>query len=192
MLAELRYIAIALALLAVVSGATAEPAAELPSAVATFEKLCLSGGIDAAARSASLTAAVWQKAPAATVDVQKLGISKAIDRNYDFSKPVAIEQWSGAIDGRPASVVLVQFPAKRRYKNLCALTFEGIRNAMLYGDEVKLAFERFGIKEKRIDLVHYYEYASKIGLDKHPVCQEIFTRSQATGGRETMHIYVAY
>lgn len=192
MLAEVRHGAVALAVLATGTGAMAAPAAEVPSAVATFNTLCLVGGIDPAARSASLTAAGWQKAPTASINVPKLGISKAIDRNYDFSKPEATEQWAGAVDGRPANVVLARFPAKRRYTNLCALTVEGVRNAMPYSDELKSAFGSFGIKGKSVDLVHYFEYAGKIGADKHPVRGEIFTRSQATGGRDTMHIYVAY
>lgn len=192
MLRELRHGAVALAILATNSGAIAAPAAEAPSAVATFNKLCLAGGMDPAARSASLTAAGWQQAPAVNIDVPKLGISKAIDRNYDFSKPEATEQWNGIVDGRPANVVLARFPAKRRYANLCALTVEGVRNAMPYSDDLKSAFASFGIKGKSVDLVHYFEYAGKIGANKHPVRGEIFTRSQVTGGRDTMHIYVAY
>lgn len=170
----------------------AAPAAEVPSAVVTFNKLCLAGGLDPAARSAALTASGWQKAPMVSINVPKLGISKAIDRSYDFSKPELTEQWTGTVDGRPANVVLARFHAKRRYTNLCALTIEGVRNAMPYSDELKSAFASFGIKGKSVDLVHYFEYAGKVGADKHPVRGEIFTRSQATGGRETMHVYVAY
>ena len=192
MLAELRHTAAALALLTIGTAATAQPAAELPSAVATFEKVCLAGGLDPAARPASLAAAGWRKAATTSIDVRKLGISKAIDRSYDFSKPELAEQWDGTVDGRSASVLLARFPAKRRYTSLCALTVEGVRNAMPYSDQLKAAFGSFGIKGKSVDLVHYYEYAGKVGADKHPVRGEIFTRSQATGGRDTMHIYVAY
>lgn len=190
-LAGWRVPAIAVAALTMGTAATAQPAAELPSAVATFQRLCLAGGLDPAARAAALTAAGWQKA-VATISVPKLGISKAIDRNHRFSKPEAVEQWNGMLDGRPASVVLARFHAKRRYTNLCALTPEGVRNAMPYSDELKTAFNGFGIKGKSVDLAHYYEYSGKLGADKHPVRGEIFTRSQATGGRDTMHIYVAY
>ncbi|MBB3694801.1 hypothetical protein [Sphingomonas sp. BK580] len=166
--------------------------AELPSAVATFDKLCLVGGLDPAARPAALSAAGWQKAAVTDIDVPKLGISKAIDRNFDFSKPSTTEQWNGTVDGRPASVVLARFDPKRRYLNLCALTVNGVRNAMPYGDDLSSAFEAFGVKGKSVDLAHYYEYAGKVGSDKHPVRGEIFTRSLATGGRDAMHIYVAY
>jgi hypothetical protein len=192
MSAELGYVATALVVLTFGTAAAAQPVAELPTAVATFDKVCLAGGLDPAARPTSLMAAGWQKAHAASIDVRKLGISKAIDTNFDFSKPELTEQWNGTIDGRPASVLLARFPAKRRYMNLCALTVEGVRNAMPYSDQLKAAFGTFGIKGKSVDLVHYFEYAGKVGVEKHPVRGEIFTRSQATGGRETMHVYVAY
>lgn len=191
-MAGMGYVAAGLTFLALGTAAAAQPVAELPTAIATFDKICLAGGLDPAARPASLTAAGWQKAPAATIDVRKLGISKAIDTSYDFSKAEQTEQWNGTLDGRPASVVLARFPAKRRYTNLCALTVEGVRNAMPYSDQLKAAFATFGIKGKSVDLVHYYEYAGKVGAEKHPVRGEIFTRSQATGGRDTMHVYVAY
>jgi len=189
---KLKHEAVALAALTLSAAAAAQPTAELPSAVATFGKLCLAGGLDPAARSTALSSAGWHKTETTNIDVPKLAISKAIDRNYDFSKPEATEQWNGTLDGRPASAVLASFDSKRRYSNLCALTVEGVRNAMPYGEELKTAFEAFGIKGKSVDLVHYYEYAGKVGSDKHPVRGEIFTRSLATGGRDTMHIYVAY
>ena len=166
--------------------------AEVPSAVPTFAKLCLTGGIDPNARPAALLAANWTKDAAATIDVAKLAISKTIDPNYDFSKPKSAEQWSGTIDGRSAKIVLATFPDKRRYLNLCALTTEGIKNALPYGSDLREAFKTFGIKGKSVDLVHYYEFAGKVGSDKHPVRGEIFSRSLATGGSDTMHIYVAY
>lgn len=189
---KLKHGAVLLAALILGPAATAQPAAELPSAVATFGKLCLAGGLDPAARPTALSTAGWLKAATTSIDVPKLAVSKAIDRNYDFSKPETTEQWSGTLDGRPANVALARFGSKRRYLNLCALTVEGVRNAMPYGDELKTLFENFGIKGKSVDLVHYYEYAGKVGSDKHPVRGEIFTRSLATGGRDTMHIYVAY
>ena len=115
MLAQGKYGLIAGAVLVSASASLAAPTAEVPSAVATFDKICLTGGVDAASRLRSLAAGGWQKAPAVTINVPKLGISKAIERNYDFSKPEATEQWNGVVDGRPASVVLAHFPAKRRY-----------------------------------------------------------------------------
>jgi len=179
-------------LLALAAAAKAEPIAELPAAVPTFDRICLAGGIDPAARPAALAAAGWQKSATVTVNVPKLEISRAIERNYVFSKPEALEQWSGTVDGRPATVLLARFPAKRRYPNLCAFLVEGVRNALPYSDAARAAFTRFGIKGKSVDLVHYFEFAGKVGPDQHPARGELFSRSQATGGRETMHLYLAY
>ena len=183
--------ALTLALIALPVTARAQDA-EVPTAVPTFVKLCLSGGIDPAARPAALEAASWSKDVSPTVDVPQLAISKAIERNYDFSKPESVEQWSGTIDGRSAKIVLATFPAKRRYPNLCALTVDGIKNAMPYGGELRAAFKAFGIGGKSVDLVHYYEFAGKVGADKRPVRGEIFSRSLASGEADSMHIYVAY
>ena len=174
------------------SVARAELVAEYPSAVPSLERVCLSGGADPTARPAALAQAGWAKAASTSVDVAKLNISRAIDKNFDFAKPDAVEQWSGTIDGRKASVVLATYPAKRRYPHLCALVMEGVSNAMPYGDSLKSAFKTFGIGGKSVDLVHYYEFAGKIGADKHPVRGEILTRSLAGLTKDTMHIYVAY
>ncbi len=166
--------------------------AEVPSVVSTFAKICLAGGVDPSARLAALSAAGWSKNETTYIDVPSLAISKAIERNYDFSKPVSVDNWSGPIDGREAKIVLATFAAKSRYPNLCALTVDGIKNAMPYGGELRAAFRAFGIGGKSVDLVHYYEFAGKVGPDKHPVRGEIFSRSQASGGEDSMHIYVAY
>lgn len=170
----------------------AEITAEVPDAISNFERACLSGGNDPAARPAALKAMGWKEDSEVTVDVPKLAISKTIDPNYDFSKPDKIDQWSGVINGRPARIVLASFPTKRRYPNLCALVIDDISNAMGYTDALKVAFKNFGIGGKSVDLVHYFEYAGKIGADKHPVRGEIFTRSLASGADHSMHIYVAY
>jgi hypothetical protein len=166
--------------------------AEVPSAVATFEQICLTGGVDPSARVAGLTAAGWIRNSEVYIDVPSLANSKAIERNFDFSKPQTKDDWSGVIDGRPAKVVLATFPAKSRYPNLCALTVDGVKNAMPYGGALRAAFKKFGIGGKSVDLVHYYEFAGKVGTNKHPVRGEIFTRSVASGGEDSMHIYVAY
>ena len=172
--------------------ARAEVTAEVPSAVAAFERACLSGGIDPAARPAALKEMGWTKDPTVAVDIPKLGISKSIQRNYDFSKPDNTEQWSSKIDGRAARIVLAGFAAKRRYPNICALVIDDVSNAMGYSDSLKAAFKTFGIGGKSVDLVHYFEYAGKLGADQHPVRGEIFTRSLASGASKSMHIYVAY
>lgn len=184
--------AIALIGLTAATSSWAQPALEVPSAVQTFKQVCLTGGLDPAARPAALTAAGWTQNAATTADVPKLAISKAIELNYDFSKPTTTQQWSGTVDGRPATVVLATFPEKRRYRNLCAFIVDGVANAMPYSDDLETAFKEFGIKGKSVDLVHYFEFAGKVGPTKHPVRGEIFTRSLASGAKNSMHIYVAY
>ena len=178
--------------LAIPAIAAAQPTVEVPSAVKTFTNICLSGGVDPAAAPAALVTAGWTRDSLVTIDVPRLSISKAIDRNYDFSKPENTQQWSGTVDGKPARVVVASFPVKRRYPHLCALVVDGIRNAMPYGGELRDAFKSFGIGGKSVDLVHYYEFAGKVGANKHPVRGEVFSRSQATGASDSMHIYVAY
>jgi hypothetical protein len=172
--------------------AVAAQGMEVPSVVPTFAKLCLIGGLDPAARVAALKANGWAKDNIVTVDVPRLGISKAIERNYDFSKPETTEQWANMVDGRAVKIVLARFPAKRRHNNLCALTVDGIQNAMPYGRELREAFKTFGIGGKSVDLAHYYEFAGKVGAEKKPVRGEVFSRSLASGGNNSMHIYVAY
>jgi hypothetical protein len=183
--------ALVLALMALPFAAHAQNA-EVPSVVPTFTKICLAGGVDPAARLAALSAAGWTKNDTTYIDVPSLAISKAIERNYDFSKPLSVDNWSGTIDGREAKIVLATFAAKSRYPNLCALTVDGIKNAMPYGSELRAAFKEFGIGGKSVDLVHYFEFAGKVGTEKHPVRGEIFSRSLASGGEDSMHIYVAY
>jgi hypothetical protein len=120
-----------------------------------------------------------------------MSISKAIDKNYSFREVSSARQWSGEVDGQQARFVLATFNEKSRYPNLCALVLDGPRNAMPYGHELGSSFKAFGIGGKSVDLVHYFEFAGKIGPDKHPVRGEVFSRS-LSGPGQTTHIYVAY
>lgn len=166
---------------------------EYPSAVATFNRVCLVQGVNPADRIAALEADKgWSEDTTVTVDIPKMGISRAISKNYSFAKVSNARQWSGEVDGRKARIVLAAFDGKVRYPNLCALVLEGPRNAMPYSDELKAAFKAFGISGKSVDLVHYFEYSGKVGPEKHPVRGEIFTRSLSGQIKETTHIYVAY
>lgn len=174
------------------AAAFAQPTTEAPAAVQAFEANCLAGGLDPAARPAALTAAGWTKDASATVDTAGFNISRAIERNFDFAKPDAVEQWSGVVGGKGAKIVLASFPEKRRYPHLCALVVDGIDNAMPYADGLKNAFKSFGIGRKSVDLVHYFEFSGKVGAEKHPVRGEVFSRSQVSGDPKSMHIYVAY
>ncbi len=182
--------------LSIICAATAVPVSaqdvEYPSAVSTFNDVCLTGAFDPAMKIAVLEAKGWTKDAAVTVDIPKLEISRAIEKNYRFKKIESSEQWSGTIDGAPARFVFASFPEKERYPHLCALVMEGAKNAIPYGTELKEDFKQFGIKGKSVDLVHYYEFAGKVGAEKHPARGEIFTRSQAGQAKETMHIYLAY
>lgn len=173
--------------------ARAEPVAEYPSAVSAFSGFCLMNGVDPNDRIRALeNASGWTEDTAVTVDIPQMEVSPAISRNYRFKEVEAARQWSGTIDGAPARIVLASFEGEQRYKNLCAITMEGAKNAMPYGDELKEAFKAYGIKGKSVDLVHYYEFSGKVGPEKHPARGEIFTRSRSGDAKETMHIYLAY
>jgi len=190
---RLPVLAGAAAAFVIAGAATAQPAAKYPSLVPTFERLCLADGVDPVAQQGRLEgAAEWTADPAVTIDISKMEFSRAIDQNYRFRTVEAARQWSGTIDGAPARLVLATFPAKERYKHLCAIVIDDVENAMPYGDAVRAAFRTFGIGGKSVDLVHYYEFAGRFGADKHPVRGEIFTRSQGGPGPKTAHIYVAY
>ena len=168
-------------------------AAEYPSAVSSFNRVCLTQGTNPSDRVTAVKALTgWTLDDNVTVDVRKLAISKSMGNMLQFPKPVTVEQWSGPLDGRSARFVFASFPAKAAYPNLCALVFEDATNAMSYSDELGQAFKQFGIKGKSVDLVHYFEYSGKIGAEKHSVRGEIFTRSIAGQNRDTAHIYVAY
>lgn len=170
-----------------------QPDHEYPSAVATFNRLCLVSGVNSADRLAAIEADKgWSEDQTVTVDIPKMEISRAIERNYAFDKVASARQWSGDIDGRKARLILATFSGKPRYPNLCALVLDGPRNAMPYSDELRAAFKTFGINGKSVDLVHYFEFSGKLGADKHPARGEIFSRSLSGQIKQTTHIYVAY
>jgi hypothetical protein len=166
---------------------------EYPTAVATFGRLCLMPGVNPVDRLAAIEAdRAWSEDARVSVDVPGMGVSKTIERNYSFAKVLAARQWSGDVDGQKVRLVLATFDAKARYPNLCALVLDGPRNAMPYGGALRAAFKTFGIGGKSVDLVHYYEFAGKVGPDKHPVRGEIFSRSLSGQSGQATHIYVAY
>jgi len=182
-------------LMVLATGAAAEKAQEpdYPSVVPSFEQICLMPGFDPADRLAAIGAASgWREDESVTVDIPKMSISRTISQNYSFANVAEARQWTGMIDGQPARIVLARFAGKPRYPNLCALVLEGPSNAMPFGSALRAAFKTFGIGGKSVDLVHYFEYAGKVGADKHPVRGEIFSRSLSGQIKETTHIYVAY
>lgn len=178
----------------------AKDGTEFPSAVGTFENICLVKSIDPRDRIAVLEhSADWTEDENVNVDIPAMEFSRAISKNYRFKNVDSSRQWSGTIDGTPAKIVIASFSGKVRYRNLCALLMPGARNAMPYGRDLKAAFKQFGIGGKSVDLVHYYEFAGKLKPEnyqvekKHPVRGEIFTRSQSSVWLgQAMHIYVAY
>ncbi|MFL6863297.1 MAG: hypothetical protein ACJ8DZ_09880 [Allosphingosinicella sp.] len=183
---------LALASLVAATAAAAETPPEYPSAVQTFLDACVTGELSAAARAAALRAGGWTELPSPTLDVPKFGISKAIERNFDYSKPASVRQWTKQVDGSPVQAVLATFPAGRRYPTLCALTFPNVKAAWPYDDAFEAGVKPLGLKGKSTDLPHYYEYSGKVGPDKRPARAEIFSRSQASGDKNSMHLYIAF
>ncbi|TMJ14895.1 MAG: hypothetical protein E6G94_08495 [Alphaproteobacteria bacterium] len=183
----------AIALLLASSAATAaEAPAEYPSAVQTFLDVCVTGELSVAAREAALQAGGWTPVAEPTLDVPAFGISKAIEKNFNYSKPVSVREWTKSVDGAPVQAVLATFPADRRYPNLCALTFPDVKAAWPYRDAFDAGVKALGLKGKSTDLPHYFEYSGKLGADKKPARAEIFSRSQATGEKNSMHLYIAF
>lgn len=169
------------------------PGWEYPSAVATFQRICLVPGLDPKDRIAALEADQnWREDQTVSVDVPQMGISKTIDKNYAFPRSATPRQWSGEMDGRKVRLVVATFNEKVRYPNLCALILDGPRSAMPYAADLRAAFKSYGIGGKSVDLVHYFEFAGKVGPDKHPVRGEIFSRSLSGRSKQTTHIYFAY
>ena len=185
-----------LGLMGVISSAApahAELVVEHPSVVPMFEKACLEGELTTVAREAAIALdAGWVKEPRVEIDVQALGISKAIERNFDYSKPVSAMQWTRKVDGKLLRLVLATFPNKRRYPAICAITVPGVKAGWPYNDAFGTAVKAIGLKGKSTDLPHYFEYSGKIGIEKHPVRAEIFGRSQAAPEEDTLHLYVAF
>ena len=70
---------VAASAIAVASADAAEPKPEYPSAVAVFARLCLTPGIEPASRLAAIKADPrWREDPHVSVDIEKMGISRAI------------------------------------------------------------------------------------------------------------------
>ena len=181
-----------LAALVPAAAVAAEAPPEYPSAVQTFLDACVAGELSVPAREAAFQAGGWTEVAAPDLDVPKFGISKAIERNFDYSKPVTVRQWTKQVDGSPVQAVLATFPADRRYHTLCALTFPNVKAAWPYDDAFEAGVKPLGLKGKSVDLPHYYEYSGKIGPDKKPARAEIFSRSQASGEKNSMHLYIAF
>jgi hypothetical protein len=185
-------LALLMASLLLASPALAEVEAEHPFAVQTFLDTCVSGELSASSRVAAIEAGGWTELASPTLDVPKFGISKAIDRNYDFSKPVSTRQWAKEINGVQVQALLATFPEKRRHQTLCAIVLPNEKGAWPYDDAFEAGVKAIGLKGKSTDLPHYFEYSGKLGADKRPVRAEIFSRTQASAEKNSMHLYIAF
>lgn len=187
------WFAVAAAVVASATAATAAPkVAEYPDAVGAFERACLSGELSMEARESAAAAEGWAAHDNDELNISAFGISRAIEKNFDFSKPDVVRSFEKTINGQSAVLVLAGYPEKRRYQTLCALVMRDVDNAFTYSDSLKAAFKALGISGKSVDLPHYFEWAGKVGAGKNPVRGEIFTRSQVFGGYRDMHMYVAF
>jgi hypothetical protein len=172
--------------------AAAEVQAEYPNLVPIFLKSCVAGELSTAAREAAFTADTNWVSETPDVDVPKLGISRALDRNFDFTKPVSVKQWSRMIDGVKVRAILATFPAKRRYPALCGLVVPNVKAGWPYDDAFEQGVKAIGLKGKSTDLPHYFEYSGKVGAAKRPVRAELFGRTEAVSDKNAMHLYIAF
>lgn len=179
------------AVLALAGPAAAEMQAEYPGVVPLFLQTCVSGELTLAAREAAIAADQGWQSEAATVDVPALGISRALDKNFDYSKPLSVKQWSRVVDGVTVRAVLATFPEKRRYPSLCALVVPGVKAGWTYNDAFALGVKAIGLKGKSTDLPHYFEYSGKVGGTR-PVRAEVFGRTQSVPEKNGMHLYIAF
>jgi hypothetical protein len=184
-----RHIA-SLTLLLMAVPAHAEPTAEYPSLMGEFMKGCAEGDLTAQSREAALAANGWAKADV-SIDPKSLNMSRAIDKNFDFAKPVTISQWNKSVDGAAVTALVATFPEKRRYPTLCAMIVPNVQYGWPYADAMKAGMKSLGIKGKSTDLPHYFEFASKLANGR-PARAELFGRSQALGKEKAMHLYIAY
>ncbi|MBO9696074.1 MAG: hypothetical protein J7499_07730 [Sphingopyxis sp.] len=171
-----------------VSAAEAGP--EYPGAVPAFLEACVNGKLTAQAREQALAVGGWAEEPA-TIDPKGFGISRALDKNFDYSKAVSVKQWSRSVDGVVLRAVLATFPEKRRYPTLCAVVVPDVKQGWPYDDAFESAVKALGLKGKSTDLPHYFEYSGKID-GNHPVRAELFGRTAAVSDKNSMHLYIAF
>lgn len=186
-------LAVAIAGSMAVAAASAQRAPEYPSVVPLFAKTCLSGELTLVAREAQIASdAGWTRVESSTVNVPAFGISRAIEKNFDYSRPQRVSEWERVVDGTRVRAVLAQFPEKRRYPVLCALVVSNVQHGWPYDDAFETAVKAIGLKGKSTDLPHYFEYSGKVGPAKRPVRAELFGRTQAVSDRNSMHLYAAF
>ena len=181
-----------LAALSVPAMLSAQRAPEYPGAVPEFLKACVNGELSVTARETIIAADGGWTAETANVAVENFSISGAIDRNFDFSKPLSVKQWSRTVDGAPMRLVLATFPEKRRYPVLCALIVPSVQHGWPYDDAFEAGVKAIGLKGKSTDLPHYFEYSGKVDGGKHPVRAEVSGRTRVVPDKNAMHLYIAF
>jgi hypothetical protein len=181
------------AAVAVASAATAAPPPVDPSVLPLFQKTCISGELTRAGLEAAIVAnGGWTADPAPPPNFDQLGTVKSLSPIYDFKKPENVKSWSRTVDGKVVRVVLADYPPKKSaYTTVCALLVPNVKNGMAYFDGVRDLMKSVGLKGKSTDLPHYVEFSGKLA-DGRKARGDLFSRSQVTGERETMHIYIAF
>ena len=175
------------------AAASAAPAPADPSMLPLFQKTCLNGDLTRAAREAAIIAdGGWTAEPAAPVHFDQLGTVKSLSPIYDFKKPADLKSWSRSVDGKTVRIVLATYnPKKSAYSTACALVVPNVKNVFAYYDGYKELMKSVGLKGKSNDLPHYFEFSGRLA-DGRKARGDLFSRSQVTGDRDTMHIYIAF
>lgn len=181
-----------LAALSMSAALSAQRPPEYPDAVPQFLKACAAGDLTAAAREASIAADNGWTVEPVSVDVEKFNLSGAVERNFDFSKPLSVKQWSRTVDGVPMRLVLATFPEKRHYPVLCSLVVPNVQHGWPYDDAFEAGVKAIGLKGKSTDLPHYFEYSGKVDGGKHPVRAEVSGRTRVVPDKNAMHLYIAF
>lgn len=163
---------------------------EYPGLVPAFLKACVDGDLTATARESALVAEGWAEM-APNVDVPSFNISGALDRNFDFAKPLSVKQWEKQIDGVQVRAVVATFPEKRRYPTICAFVAPNVKAGWPYDDAFEVGVKALGLKGKSTDLPHYFEYSGKVGGTK-PVRAEVSGRTRVVPDKNAMHLYIAF
>jgi hypothetical protein len=181
---------LAAALLAPATASAQQPP-EYPGVVPAFLKACVEGTLTVDAREAAIVADGWT-AQSPTVEVKNFNISGAIDKNFDFSKPTGVKEWTRTIDGVPVRLVLASFPEKRRYPALCGVVTGPVKGGWPYDDAFEAGVKAIGLKGKSTDLPHYFEYSGKVDGGAHPVRAELSGRTRVVTDKDAMHLYIAF
>jgi hypothetical protein len=170
--------------------AFAQQQPEYPGLVPAFLKACVDGELSVAARETAMAAEGWAET-AVNVDVPSFNISGALDRNFEFSKPLSVKQWEKQIDGSRVRAVVATFPEKRRYPTICAFVASNVKSGWPYNEAFADGIKSTGLKGKSTDLPHYFEYSGKVGGTK-PVRAEVSGRTRVVPDKNAMHLYIAF